>query len=112
MGSADQLVVLHAGGLATSGVVRRRWRRGGHELHHIVDPRTGLPAGGPWRTVSAAAGSCVDANIAATAAIVLGVNAARWLTERGIPARLVGADGDVQTVGAWPAEPRRRPGGL
>ena len=41
-------------------------------LHHIVDPRTGLPADGPWQTVSVAAATCADANAAATAAIVAG----------------------------------------
>jgi thiamine biosynthesis lipoprotein len=109
-GSADQLVGIHAGGLATSGVVRRRWRRGGAELHHIVDPRTGMPADGPWRTVSVAAGSCLDANIASTAAIVLGEDATCWLTERGIPARLVTAAGEVRTVGRWPIGHRRGAG--
>jgi ApbE family len=37
-------------------------------VHHIVDPATGLPADGPWRTVSVAAATCADANAAATAA--------------------------------------------
>ena len=41
------------------------------ELHHIVDPATGAPAVGPWRTISVAAETCVAANAAATAAIVV-----------------------------------------
>ena len=32
---------LAGGALATSGRDRRRWRRGGRELHHLIDPRTG-----------------------------------------------------------------------
>ncbi|MDV9173310.1 FAD:protein FMN transferase, partial [Streptomyces sp. W16] len=40
---------LRSGGLATSGTAARNWRRSGHELHHIVDPRTGLPVRSPWR---------------------------------------------------------------
>jgi len=51
----SQLVRLASGAVATSSVTCRRWRRGGTVLHHIVDPRTGRPADGPWRTVSAAA---------------------------------------------------------
>ncbi len=35
---------LGSGALATSGRDHRRWRRGGVELHHLVDPATGLPA--------------------------------------------------------------------
>ena len=36
---------LSGGGLATSGRDRRRWRRDGRELHHLIDPRTGAPGG-------------------------------------------------------------------
>ena len=32
---------LERGGVATSGRDRRRWRRGGAEQHHLIDPRTG-----------------------------------------------------------------------
>lgn len=107
-GATDQLVRIHGGGLASSGTARRRWQRGGRELHHIIDPRTGLPGAGPWRTATAAARSCLDANIASTAAIVLGDDAVGWLTERGIPARLVGTDGRVRLVGRWPGDDRAR----
>jgi thiamine biosynthesis lipoprotein len=58
----------------------------------------------PWRTVSVAAATCVDANTASTAAIVLGHDAPGWLAERGLPARLVTGDGEVTTVAGWPAE--------
>lgn len=97
-------VAITAGGLATSGTTRRRWRTGGVMRHHILDPRTGDCAPQVWRTVSVAAASCVDANIASTAAIVLGADAPRWLTGRGLPARLVAADGRVQTVAGWPVD--------
>jgi thiamine biosynthesis lipoprotein len=95
-------VAIDSGGLATSGTARRRWRRGGATVHHIVDPRTGGPAAGGWRTVSVAAASCVDANTASTASIVLGAAAPGWLTARGLPARLVTDDGAVHTVAGWP----------
>ena len=45
----SQLVRLAGGAVATSSVTCRRWRRGGRVLHHIVDPRTGLPADGTCR---------------------------------------------------------------
>jgi FAD:protein FMN transferase len=48
------------------------------------------------------AGSCVDANTASTAAIVLGEDAPVWLTSRSLPARLVRPDGDITRVGGWP----------
>jgi len=93
------------GGLATSGTSSRRWWRGGDLLHHILDPRTGLPAATPWRTVSVAAGNCLDANTASTAAILLGAKAPAWLTAHGLPARLVPEDGGpiIYTPG-WPED--------
>jgi len=93
------------GGLATSSTTVRRWKRGDVTYHHLVDPRTGEPAQEHWRTVTVAAASCVDANIASTAAVVLGQAAVGWLEDRHLPARLVHVDGDVTTAGGWPAEP-------
>ena len=98
-----ETIAIRSGGVATSSTTVRRWRRGGVELHHIIDPATGLPADAPWRTVSVVAGSCVDANIAATAAIVKGAAATEWLESVGLPARLVDREGVVVRLGGWPA---------
>lgn len=100
-----ETLTLTEGGLATSGTVHRRWRRGDRELHHIIDPRTGQPAETPWRLATVAAQTCVDANIASTAAIVMGEGAEAWLEERGLAARLVRTDGSVVRVAGWPAWP-------
>jgi thiamine biosynthesis lipoprotein len=105
-------VSIVSGGLATSGTARRQWSRGGVRMHHIVDPRTGACAAGGWRTVSVAAASCVDANIASTASVVLGATATGWLTERGLPARLVTNDGEVHTVAGWPTTELTEIGGI
>jgi len=98
-----QVVLIRDGGLATSSPLCRAWRRGGDDLHHIIDPCTGLPVRSCWRTVSVAAASCVDANIASTAAILRGERAVRWLDGLRLPARLVRHDGTVVTVAGWPA---------
>ena len=97
-----ETVGIFSGGLATSSTTVRRWARGGRPVHHIVDPRTGLPAREVWRTVSVTAGSCVDANTASTAAIVLGEDAPAWLASHALPARLVRPDGAITRVGGWP----------
>ena len=102
-----ETVAVFSGGLATSSITVRRWTRGGVELHHIVDPSTGRPADGPWRTASVLARSCVDANIASTAAIVRGDGAPRWLGALGLPSRLVDREGRVVRVAGWP-EPGSR----
>ena len=101
-GDDGQLLLLRHGGLVTSTTTIRNWTRGDQRLHHIVDPRTGAPADGPWRTVSVAAPKALAANVASTAAIVLGAGALDWLDERHIAARLVAVDGTVTTTGDWP----------
>jgi thiamine biosynthesis lipoprotein len=110
-GRQSTVVAIHAGGLATSSTAARRWRRGGDVLHHILDPRTGLPAAPVWRTVSVSAASCTDANIASTAAIIRGRAAPAWLTGLGLPARLVDEAGRVRTIGGWPADVGQSPAG-
>ena len=97
-----QVVSIRAGGLATSSTAARRWHHGGDVLHHILDPRTGLPAAPVWRTVSVAAATCADANTAATAAIIRGDKAPPWLTSLNLPARLVSVEGTITTVAGWP----------
>lgn len=98
-----EVVALQGGALATSSTTVRRWARAGVTLHHLVDPATGQPVAGPWRTVSVAAPTCVEANTAATAAIVKGWDGLGWLAGRGLPARLVSNTGDVLRVAGWPA---------
>jgi thiamine biosynthesis lipoprotein ApbE len=96
------LIAIRTGGLATSSTSARRWQRGGDMMHHILDPRTGRPSDSDWRTVSVAAGSALDANIATTAAIIRGKSATSWLAELGLPARLVALDGSVTAIAGWP----------
>ena len=96
------VVRLRAGGLATSSTRARRWHRGGRALHHLVDPLTGLPPAPVWRTVTAAAGSCLKANTVTTAAVVRGHDAWPALRGSGLPVRLVSVTGDVLTLGGWP----------
>jgi thiamine biosynthesis lipoprotein len=97
-----QTIAIRSGGVATSSIVTRRWRHGGRFMHHILDSRSGRPVRGPWRTVSVAAATCAEANIAATAAMVLGDDAPAWLAEQCLPARLVALDGSAVVQGGWP----------
>lgn len=106
--TSGQTILIAGGGLATSSTTVRRWRRREQTMHHIIDPTSGVPAEVVWRTVSVAANDCADANIAATAAIVRGARAPEWLAELGLPARLVGRNGEILTVGSWPAEDEMR----
>ncbi len=89
-----ETIRLSTGALATSSTAVRG--------AHIVDPRRRRAAAGPWRTVSVAAATCVDANAASTAAIVLGDAAPAWLTAAGLPALLIARDGGAVRVAGWP----------
>lgn len=99
--------------LATSSTQKRRWKHAGIEVHHILDPRFGLPAEPVWRSVTVAAHTCLEANAFSTAAIVRGFGALEWFRSENIAARLVGSNGRVAATGGWPAADRSvRAGGV
>jgi thiamine biosynthesis lipoprotein len=97
-----EAVAIADGAVATSSTTVRRWQRGETVLHHLIDPRTGGPVASPWRTATVVAPTCVEANTAATAAIVLGDDGIRWLERSGLPARLVRTGGEIIRLGGWP----------
>lgn len=103
LASGGQVVLLTNGGLATSSTRHRRWTHAGAAVHHIVDPRTGRPAEEVIVTATVCASTCVDANAASTAAIILGREAPEWLSERRLSSLLVDVDANVTRCADWPA---------
>ncbi|MDQ0092385.1 FAD:protein FMN transferase [Paeniglutamicibacter psychrophenolicus] len=100
-----QQVTLGAGqAMATSSTQKRRWKHEGHDMHHILDPRFGLPAEPVWRSVTVAASTCLLANAYSTAGIVRGFAAVAWFERGGIAGRLVDRQGRIVTTGGWPRE--------
>ncbi|MCW2637802.1 MAG: ApbE family lipoprotein [Dactylosporangium sp.] len=93
--------------LATSKAVSRRWRGGGRPLTYALCPGTSRSAAPVWRSVSVAAFRCTHAKTLSMAALVRGHAAPDWLRDLGVSARLVAADGEVVTVGRWPADETR-----
>jgi len=96
-------IALHGGGLATSSVARRRWLADGVPQNHLIDPRTGRPTTSPWRDVSVAASSCLIADVAAKAALLLGPAGPAWLDERKLAGRFVSHAGAVTRNDSWSA---------
>jgi thiamine biosynthesis lipoprotein len=95
---------LSGGGLATSGRDRRRWRRNGRELHHLIDPRTGEPAETDLLRVTAIAADAIEAEIAAKSLFLAGADrAAREADAAGVAAVLVTGDGRTIFAGALAA---------
>jgi thiamine biosynthesis lipoprotein len=101
-GGAHRLVSLHSGALATSSVQRRTWQVGGELRHHLIDPRTGMPARTGLALVSVAAASCRQAEVAAKVALLLGPAAGSDFLERnGLSALLVTERGSEWRIGHW-----------
>jgi FAD:protein FMN transferase len=96
-------VQLEAGGMATSGRTRRSWPVAGGAGHHLIDPATGDPSQSPWEQVTVCGRSCLDADVAAKAAFLLGDAGPAWLDDRRIPGRFVAEGGRVSVNEAWRA---------
>jgi thiamine biosynthesis lipoprotein len=94
-------ITLERGGLATSSVAKRGWRRGGVRQHHLIDPATGLPSESPWSVVTVAAQSCYVADVAAKAALLLGRAGPSWLDRRRLVGRFVDHSGRVTVSERW-----------
>ncbi|MFI7586035.1 FAD:protein FMN transferase [Spongisporangium articulatum] len=82
----------------------------------LVDPLTGEQVSSVWSTVMTLGLSCLEAAGHAAAAVVRGPSARAWLTELGVPARMVTVHSDALTVAGWdrharpiPASDRQNP---
>jgi FAD:protein FMN transferase len=100
-GDGELTIGLSAGGLATSGLDRRHWRRDGEDRHHIIDPATGLPAVTDLLRVTAVAASAREAEVLATALLLAGdLDAAAGEADAtGTPCVLVGRYGRTCLAG-------------
>ena len=100
-GDKARTIGLARGGMATSGTDKRRWRRGGAEMHHVIDPSTGAPSTTDLVRVTAVADDAATAEAWATALLLAGEERARHeADQRGITAVLVAADGRTTTTGS------------
>ena len=92
-----------SGAIATSGTTRRSWEVESGRSHHLIDPRTGLPARTGLVQVTAVAPTAVEAEVRAKAALLSGPDrASEWLIDGGM---FVTDSGEIR---AW--DFRRRPG--
>ena len=98
-------IPLHHGAIATSGIAHRHWRQGNVLRHHILDPRTGLPAESDLWSVTVVADRCEQAEVAAKVAFILGSKAgAEFLHKHRIAGLLVHEDGKWEAVEPWPID--------
>jgi FAD:protein FMN transferase len=91
-------LALASGGLATSGRDRRRWKQEGRARHHLIDPATGEPASMAPLSVTVAAASATEAEVLAKS-LFLAPDAVAEADRLGVPAAIVGAEGQVRLAG-------------
>lgn len=99
----EQIAIPSGWAVCTSSTRRRTWTRCGERQHHLIDPRTSRPVAGPWTAVTVVARTCVAANAASTAAVVLAGTDQQWLRRIGLPARALVEDGSTRHFGSWAA---------
>jgi thiamine biosynthesis lipoprotein len=77
-----ELLLLDGGGVATSGRDYRRWQVNGCWQHHIIDPRTGMPAETDVVSVTVIAPTTCAAEMAAKRVLISGCHdGMAWLEE-------------------------------
>lgn len=98
-------LLVRRGGVATSGVLRRRWQTGRGPAHHLIDPRTGRPADSDLAAVTVVAPAAAAAEVAAKAVLLLGSADGRRILEQSesLAGVLVPKRGPAVAVGevAW-----------
>ncbi|MDQ6661508.1 MAG: FAD:protein FMN transferase [Chloroflexota bacterium] len=98
-------IPLHSGAVATSGIAHRHWWQGQTLRHHLLDPRTGLPAQSDLWSVTVVADRCEQVEVAAKVAFILGSRqGAAFLRKHQIAGLLVRTDGTWETVAPWPVQ--------
>jgi thiamine biosynthesis lipoprotein len=98
-------IPLRQGAMATSGIAHRHWWQGQTLRHHLLDPRTGLPAHSDLWSVTVVADRCEQAEVAAKVAFILGSQqGADFLRRHRIAGLLVREDGTWQAVEPWPVQ--------
>jgi FAD:protein FMN transferase len=82
---ASQVLELRRGALATSGDTYRYVLANGARYSHVLDPRSGWPVTDAPRSVTVAAGTCSQAGMLTTLALLEGSNAERFLAAERVP---------------------------
>ncbi|MDP4159694.1 MAG: FAD:protein FMN transferase [Bacillota bacterium] len=87
---------LDIGAVATSNVLKRRWKHQGKWQHHLIDPRTGFPSQSTVIAATVAANTTVEAEVWAKVLCILGDKGLELLHERtNFAALVVSCEGDL-----------------
>lgn len=98
------VVELSDAAIASSWTTRRRWATRNGFAHHLIDPRTGLPAASGVAGATVVARLATDADVFAKCAVILGVEeGAAFLESVGACGLFVLDDGRIRKTRAWPS---------
>lgn len=101
-GGPDPVAVLAVseGACATSSTRLRRWRAGGEEVHHLIDPSTRRPGGDGLRAVTVVADDPADAEVWSKTLFLRGTQIADAAECRDLAALWIDADGTLAVSSA------------
>jgi FAD:protein FMN transferase len=88
------------GAVATSSIAKRRWRQGGRIMHHLIDPRTGLPAQTDWLSVTAIAPRATMAEVFAKILLIAGPREAERVAAGGDALAFIAVDNEGKLWGS------------
>lgn len=88
------------GGVATSSITQRRWVQGKQARHHIIDPRTAVPAVTDWLSVTVAAPHTWVAEAFAKAILIAGSQQAQTIADRANDIEFIGFKQDGSLWGS------------
>mgnify|MGYP001174160322 CR=1 FL=1 len=90
------------GAIATSSVLKRRWKTDSGEVaHHLIDPRTGMPAESPFVQVTVRAASCTWAEVWAKAVLIGGHEGLELAGSYGLAVLALAPGGTRTSSGGW-----------
>lgn len=90
------------GAIATSSALKRRWRTDhGDTAHHLIDPRTGLPAESLFVQVTVRSESCLWAEVWAKAILIGGRETLAEAERYGLAVLALGPHGERTAAGVW-----------
>lgn len=100
--TAQVLMPLHvrSGAVATSSTTKRTWKQAGESRHHLIDPRTGLPAESDWISVTVFGASLVKAEVFAKALLIGGAGESQSLFEAHPDLAYLAVDQNSQITGS------------
>jgi len=82
--TAQRIIQIQRGAIASSGDCRRYLLKAGKRYSHILNPQTGWPVEGAPRSVTVAAGTCTEAGLLASLAMLHGTQAEAFLDEEAV----------------------------